>query len=411
MRELLIALGISLGIAVLVPGAFSISATADVRDSRSSTAVMSSTQQPSSGPAQRSADPDLHDALDPVAALEAPESVDCGTEQSATTERGPCVTEDAGELAALPAGESRGGVTPSVPSSVDSPETATAGHLPPNEAGQILVLEYHLIGEPGGRWTRTPEEFRADVTRLIAEDYYPINLIDLALGRIDVPLGKSPVVLTFDDSSSGQCRYSPAGMVDEASACGILIDAARTHPEDWRTRATFFVLIEVDVPDRELFGQPEWTQRKLNELVQMGFEIGSHTVSHIPLGGASDETIRKQLAEAEATIERLIPDYEVRSLSLPMGSYPANERLLRSGDWQGQSYDLQAAVEVAGGPSPSPHAAAFDPFHIRRTQVFGGELDYWLDYFGEHPELRYVSDGHPETVAIPLPMTADPAGR
>ena len=57
------------------------------------------------------------------------------------------------------------------------------------EAGRIMVLMYHIIAADVTRpeWTRTPAEFREDIALLKAEGYYPINLRDLAHGRLDVP--------------------------------------------------------------------------------------------------------------------------------------------------------------------------------------------------------------------------------
>jgi peptidoglycan/xylan/chitin deacetylase (PgdA/CDA1 family) len=273
-----------------------------------------------------------------------------------------------------------------------------------NELGWVLVLEYHLIEEPEDRWSRTPANFRADVERLIAEGYYPINLIDLALGNIDVPAGKGPVVLTFDDSSSGQFRMLPDGTVDPNCAVGILLDEAQKHPQDWRLRATFFVLLDVDLPDRVLFGQPEFAEKKLQDLVAWGMEVGSHTVSHFRLDQGTPDEVRWQLATSESRIEALVPGYEVSSLSVPLGMYPEDMALIYAGDWQDLHYDFQAATQVAGGASPSPWSINFDRYHIRRTQGIQDELDYWLPLFQDHPELRYVSDGNPDVVAIPNPL-------
>jgi len=273
-----------------------------------------------------------------------------------------------------------------------------------NELGWILVLEYHLIEEPEARWSRTPDNFRADIERLIRLGYYPINLIDLARGDIDVPAGKTPIVLTFDDSSSGQFRYLEDGRLDPDCAVGILLEAARRHPQDWRPRATFFVLLDVDLPDRVLFGQPEFAEKKLRSLVEWGMEVGSHTISHFVLSQGTPEEVRWQLAVSEETIEALVSGYEVRSLSVPLGLYPEDLSLLRSGEWQGRHYDYEAVVEIGGGPSPSPFSVNFDPYHIRRTQAIPEELDTWLSFFQNHPELRYISDGDPDVVSIPEPL-------
>lgn len=390
MRELAAALAISLALAVIVPAAIA---------SRGGSAL----QRTDFEDEVARAAVDLHSV--PVEqlgqTLATPETMRCCAQADGLAPPDPgtaSIRPAPMPTAQPPLAAEAATVEPTQPS-LGSPASAPA--RTPNEGGELLVLEYHLIERPGGRWSRTPEELRADVDRLIEEGYYPLNLIDLAKGYIDVPAGKSPVVLTFDDSSSGQCRYLSDGSFDPDSACGILTAAAEAHPEEWRTRATFFVLIDVDVPERELFGQPELAQRKLRELVSLGMEIGSHTVSHIRLDRASAETVRAQLAGAETTLERLIPGYEVDSLSLPLGGYPADEQLLISGEWQGESYDLTAAVEVAGGPSPSPHSQAFDRLHIRRVQIFGDALEVWLGYFATHPERRYVSDGDPSVVSLP----------
>src|SRR5437879_4590446 len=85
-----------------------------------------------------------------------------------------------------------------------------ADQLPPNELGRVMILEYHKIDYPEARWTRTPENFRHDLETLYARGYRLISLGDLIDGRIAVPAGTTPVVLTFDDSSPGQFRYLEA---------------------------------------------------------------------------------------------------------------------------------------------------------------------------------------------------------
>jgi peptidoglycan/xylan/chitin deacetylase (PgdA/CDA1 family) len=264
---------------------------------------------------------------------------------------------------------------------------------PANPNGRVLVLEYHLIGEPEERWQRTPVNFRADLERLWAEGYYPVNLRDLATGELSmVPLGKRPVVLTFDDSSLEQFRLLPDGTVDPNSAVGILLDFHQVRPADWPLRATFFVLLDVDEPERILFGQPELAQQKLQMLVNWGMEVGSHTMSHANLAESSPQEVRRQLALSQARLEEMLPGYEVVSLSMPFGVYPQDERLLVNGVYDDKLYTYQAAVEVSGGLAPSPHSPDFDPYHIPRVQAVQDELDYWLDYANQ-PGVHYVSAG------------------
>jgi len=263
----------------------------------------------------------------------------------------------------------------------------------PNLKGRIPVLSYHLIGYPEDRWQRTPENFRADLERLLAEGYYPVNLHDLASQDLRmVPAGRRPVVLTFDDSSTGQFRLLPNGNLDPNSAVGILKTFHDQHPADWPMRATFFVLQDVDVPERILFGQPEWAGQKLQMLVEWGMEIGSHTISHANLGESSPGVIQWQLGGSQFKLEEMLPGYEVVSLAVPFGIYPDDERLLAVGVHQERAYHYRAVVEVSGGLAPSPHSADFDPYHVPRIQATQAELDYWFDY-ANLPGVSYISAG------------------
>ena len=276
-----------------------------------------------------------------------------------------------------------------------------------NEMGQIMVLEYHLIGpdEANSQYTRTPENFRKDIALLKTEGYYPINLRDLVSGNIEVPAGKSPVVLTFDDSSIGQYRLLDDGTLDPDCAMGIL--QAAVAQGNWAPRASFFVLLDVDSPDRIVFGQSALKKQKVQKLVEWGYEIGSHTVTHLDLKKASTAEAVKQLAVSKATIEALVGNgYVVQTLSVPFGDYPADDSIIGSGTYQGKKYTYKGAVEVAGGPSASPFSTLFKPLHIKRIQVTGNALKDAIDAFKKNPELRFVSDGDPAAISAPTELAS-----
>ena len=119
-----------------------------------------------------------------------------------------------------------------------------AADLRPNEVGRVMVLEYHKVDYPEERWTRTPENFRRDLETLYARGYRLQSLNDLLDGKITVPAGFSPVILTFDDSSPGQFRYVEQGgtlVVDPKCAVGVL-EAFIAEKPDFGRGATFFVL-------------------------------------------------------------------------------------------------------------------------------------------------------------------------
>jgi len=307
---------------------------------------------------------------------------------------------------------------PPIVSTID-PAPAPIGFSPedladvrPNEVGIIPVLEYHLI-EPGANsdYSRTPDSFRADLAWLVEHDFFPIRFRDLTSGRFDVPAGKSPVVLTFDDSSDGQFRILDDGTVDPLSGMGIMLDMAAQH-DDFPAVATFFPLLDVDVDSRILWGQPDRVDDKLRTIIESGGEIGSHTVSHQRLDQVDADRVRWQLATSSATLHDRIAGitdepYEIVSLALPLGMYPTDETLLRSGFSEGHSYEFSGAAEVAGGPTVSPFASDFDAYHIDRIQAIDGYLDRNFEHLIAHKNLVFVSDGDPDVITVPTEATID----
>jgi peptidoglycan/xylan/chitin deacetylase (PgdA/CDA1 family) len=282
------------------------------------------------------------------------------------------------------------------------PLLALAQPLAPNELGRVMILEYHRIDVPEGRWTRTPENFRRDLEMLYARGYRPIALNDLLDGRITTPAGMTPVVLTFDDSSPGQFRYlerNGAPEIDPTCAVGILETFTREHP-DFGRAATFFVLPAADPPNR-LFNQPEYQARKLQFLLSHGYEIGNHTLWHANLGKYPEATVRKQLAEAQRWIQQLAPEARIRTLALPHGVYPREVSWALQGTSQGQAYRHDGILMVAGGTSPSPFSKTFDPIRLPRIQAVERDLGHWLTWFDKNPGERFVSDGDTRTLAIP----------
>lgn len=287
------------------------------------------------------------------------------------------------------------------PSTFSGPMTAEkAAAIGANELGEVLVLLYHDIAAEGGEATRTPQDLAEDIEFLKSEGFYPTNLRDLASGNIDIPAGMSPVVLTFDDSTSGQYRILDDGTLDPESAVGVLQAAKETG--GWASKATFYCLIDVTSKDHELFGQPDREQEKLRNLTDWGYEVGSHTVSNLNLRKADPLEVKKELAESQSTLEGLIGgDYRVTSLSVPAGEYPKDESLLAGGIYDGKPYKYTSAVTLGDTVSPSPFSTLFNAMHIPRIAMTGNTLRDAIANLKAHPELRYISDGDPTTVSAP----------
>ncbi len=293
-------------------------------------------------------------------------------------------------------------------------ETRSPKEIGANEAGLMMVLEYHRVGgDPNfaPEWTISTKEFRAELEYLYKNDYYPVNFRDLLESNLNVPAGKTPVVLTFDDSSDTQftmVKKNGKWVPDPAGAVGVLTDFLRQH-KDWPMKGTFFVLPAADPPNN-LFGQPKLSDKKLNYLVDNGMEVGTHTLYHANLAISTPALVQEQLALSLVEIRKHLPDYKVVSLSVPFGEYPQDESLLRSGSWKGKTYALEGAAEVAGGASYPPWDRRFVPYRVPRIQTgpLPAQSQEMFRYFEAHPKERFVSDGDPKTVAFPKNADTQP---
>ena len=264
---------------------------------------------------------------------------------------------------------------------------------PPNLAGKVLAIAYRDISEDGSPGSRTPAQLRADLERLLAGGFYPVNLRDVVEGKLNmVPAGKRPVVLTFDDSTPGQLRIQSNGAVEPGTAVGVLLDFHTAHPADWPLKATFFVQSPPDGQElgEQIFGAPDLAAAKLQMLADLGMEIGAQPAGQAKLAELSSEEVQRVIAQSLHQLNVLLPDYRVVSLAVPEGRLPQDPALLRGGASDGETYTLRGAVAPKGGLMLSPLASHFDAFRLPRVPA--NELDAWLK-LAENTNAYYVSAG------------------
>lgn len=264
-----------------------------------------------------------------------------------------------------------------------------------NELGEVMIIMYHDIQEYDSEWVRSRAGLRADLERFWSLGYSLIPLNDYLTGNINVPAGRAPLVLTFDDGTRGQLSMveGEGGMVpDPDCAVGILLAFSREHPE-FGHAATFFV------NSGNPFGDAARAKENLNFLIENGMEVGNHTRSHENLAYSSPEEVAREIGSLANEIREKC-DYEVLSLALPFGGYPKSDENLLSGTWDGQEYVNIGILLVGAEPAPSPFSKEFNPLAIPRIRGSQEELDKWLGEFEKYPDGRFVSDGTSETVTI-----------
>jgi len=302
-----------------------------------------------------------------------------------------------GAEAAPPAPEPPSAPVPTPPPAAPPPEVPRPADVHANELGQVPVLMYHrFVPDPDSVYERTADDFRAELERLADEDYVPVTTAQLTKGEFDIPAGKHPVVLTFDDGDPSVLTLGPDGEPLPGSAVRILLDVAAAHP-GFTPVASFYV-------NADPFGGGDAGGRALHWMHRHGFEIGNHTLGHTNLRSAAAETAREDIARGDAMIRETVPGYEPVSIALPFGAHPRESGL----ELKGPGYEYDAALLVGANPAPSPYSAKFDSGAVPRIRSQAGDGDeaeygstVWLDRLEAEPETRYTSDGAPDVISYP----------
>ncbi len=270
-----------------------------------------------------------------------------------------------------------------------------------DELGVVPVMMYHQIREDGGsEWDMTPEEFRDELVRLFDLGFVPIRTKDLARGEIDVPAGRMPVVLTFDDSPRSQARFDEDGEWAEDTAIGILTDVASQYDEV-EPIGSFYLI------SSSMFGAVEDSPDIVQGLHDTGNELGNHTHTHANLRQLDAAGVQEELGQVVIEITDIVPDAEVVTLSLPFGISPEDRELAGAGEFDGTSYTNEGVLLVGDRPSPSPFHADFDHLAIPRIKTLSDPEEefgsaWWLDVMESSDQWRpYVSDGDPDTISFP----------
>ena len=245
--------------------------------------------------------------------------------------------------------------TPPAPAAAPGGRAKGAAAVRANELGSVPVIMYHQIrADGGGDYDLTPAEFRAELARLHREGYRPIRADRPRARRASTcPAGKTPVVLTFDDSTKEQLAYDADGdgsrRTPRSASCST--SRARTRTSSRRARSS-------STASRSQASR-RVTRCSASSSGQ-GFEIGNHTHDHIPLNQKDDAGVQQALVMGQRIIKSAVP-------RAPRGHDGAPARrdclrtsaLARRGSWGGESYRHDGVFLVgrrAGGRRRSRRA-------------------------------------------------------
>ena len=284
-----------------------------------------------------------------------------------------------------------------------------------NELGRIPVMMYHGIIDKkseetsytGGNvdkdgYQRTYEAFINDLEFYYKSGYRMVRLIDYVNGKIDCELGKSPIVLTFDDGLSNAIKVTGLDengniIIDPHSAVGILESFKKKYP-DYKVTATFFV-------NGGLFQQQEYNDKIIDWMINNGYDIGNHTYSHADLTKTTEEGTIKEIGRMYKLLKTKTDKF-VNIVALPYGTpynnTHANFKHIISGTYDGEDYSTISTLRVGWESDYSPFSTSFTPNFIKRIRAYDNNgKDFDIEYNFKFLETRkYISDGNPDTVVI-----------
>lgn len=283
-----------------------------------------------------------------------------------------------------------------------------------NELGDIPIMMYHGIEKldktdyVGGNvdkdgYNRTVDAFKKDLEFYYKNGYRMIRLIDYINGDIDTELGKSPIVLTFDDGNKNNFHVLGKDengklKIDPDCAIGILEEFKKKYP-DFDVTATFFLM-------DNLFNQSEYDEEKLKWLVENGYDVGNHTKNHINYKNATSLEAQNATGYMYEKLEKIIPGKYVKIVALPFGSpyekTHENFQYVLKGSYNGKEYETVGALRVGWMPEVSPYHTKFDPTFMKRVRAYdnnGKEFDIEMVFKGLESS-KYISDGDRDTVVV-----------
>ncbi len=286
-----------------------------------------------------------------------------------------------------------------------------------NELGEVPIMMYHGIHNKknsdteytGGNvdkdgYQRTAEAFRNDLEFYYKEGYRMIRLTDYVDGNVDVELGKSPIILTFDDGLENSIKVTGLDsngeiIIDPNSAVGILEEFKKKYP-DYNVTATFFI-------NGGIFGQEKYNEKILNWLVDHGYDVGNHTNTHVNFSTVNAARSEEEVGKVYKILDQIIPGKYVNIVALPFGSpYDldhSNMPHIFSATYDGKTYETKSALRVGWKSESSPFSSDFNPKFLKRIRAYdnnGVEFDIEMN-FKLLSNNRYISDGDKDTIVVP----------
>lgn len=176
--------------------------------------------------------------------------------------------------------------------------TATWVTIGPGAVEAPILLYHHIEPAPASLLYRiNTETFENHLSYLSAHGYHTITLAQLRQAILDgMLLPPKPVIITFDDGNVDNYEYAFPIMQKYGFTGTVYIVANRLGAEG-------YLSIE-----------------QLQELAAAGWEIGSHSMTHLDLANAPPQQLRQEIISSRLHLEKEI-GVDVRSFAYPFGAF------------------------------------------------------------------------------------------
>ncbi len=207
--------------------------------------------------------------------------------------------------------------------------------------GPVPILMYHVIASPPAtaqlpQLFVDPKTFRAQIAWLARNGYAAVSLNQVyAAWFEDGKLPEKPLVLTFDDGYRGDFVYARQALREER----------------WPGDLNLLV--------KNLGG--ELTDSMVRQLIDDGWELDAHTISHLDLTTMSGSRLRREVDGSRLILQRRFHQ-PVNFFCYPAGKFdPQTIQAVRDGGYLG------ATTELPGEASKS------NMFELHRIRVEGSD--------------------------------------
>ena len=180
-----------------------------------------------------------------------------------------------------------------------------------------LILCYHAVSSVWPTELAVAEtQLAGQLAALRRRGYVGLTFAESERARLAGSLPRRAVVVTFDDGFASTSRARPA--LEEAGFPGtVFVVTDFVESGD----ALSFIADGSGPDAADELAPLGWSE--LAELRELGWEVGSHTVTHPRLPDLDDRELRRELEQSRETIERRLGNCE--TLAYPYGA--ADERV------------------------------------------------------------------------------------